>query len=126
VAHITLIARINDGSGKFPFVKVEFSKNHRPIAIEGGTYCLCPSCGNRTPIHVGRDIDVAYAALLNNESGKIVVPSIQAERSAETTARKTVRQAADEYIEQSRGLGRKTYLGYRLCALCACTAARLS
>jgi hypothetical protein len=43
MAHITLIARINDGSGKLPFVKVEFSKNHRPIAIEGGTYYLRPS-----------------------------------------------------------------------------------
>ena len=51
---------------------------------------------------MGKDIDVAYAALLNSESGKIVVPGIQAERSAETTARKTVRQAADGYIEQSR------------------------
>jgi len=116
MAHITLIARINDGSGKFPFVKVEFSKNHRPIAIEGGTYYLRPSSGNRTPVHVGKDIDVAYAALLNSELGKIVVPGIQAERSAEATARKTVRQAADGYIEQSRGLEHKTYLSYRAAA----------
>jgi hypothetical protein len=35
MAHYTLIARINAGNGKFPFVNVQFSKNHRPIPIEG-------------------------------------------------------------------------------------------
>jgi len=30
VAHYTLIARINAGNGKFPFVNAQFSKNHRP------------------------------------------------------------------------------------------------
>ena len=38
MAHYTLIARINAGDGKFPFVNVQFSKNHRPIPIEGATY----------------------------------------------------------------------------------------
>lgn len=41
--HYTLIARINAGDGKFPFVNVQFSKNHRPIPIEGATYYLRPS-----------------------------------------------------------------------------------
>jgi len=36
MAHYTLIARINTGDGRFPFVNVQFSKNHRPIPIEGG------------------------------------------------------------------------------------------
>jgi len=45
MAHYTLIARINAGNGKFPFVKVQFSKNHRPIPIEGATYYLRPSNG---------------------------------------------------------------------------------
>ena len=35
MAHFTLIARINAGDGKFPYANVQFSKNHRPIPIEG-------------------------------------------------------------------------------------------
>ena len=38
MAHYTLIARMNTGDGRFPFVNVQFSKNHRPTAIEGATY----------------------------------------------------------------------------------------
>ena len=37
MAHYTLIARINAGDGKFPFVNVQFSKNRRPIPIERAT-----------------------------------------------------------------------------------------
>jgi len=36
----TLVARINAGNRKFPFVNVQFSKNHRPIPINGATYYL--------------------------------------------------------------------------------------
>jgi hypothetical protein len=50
MAHYTLIARINTGDGRFPFVNVQFSKNHRPTPIEGATYYLRPtSGGKRTP-----------------------------------------------------------------------------
>jgi hypothetical protein len=42
MAHHTLIARINAGNGKFPFVNVQFSKNHRPIPIKGAIYYLRP------------------------------------------------------------------------------------
>ena len=60
MAHHTLIARINAGNGKFPFVNVQFSKNHRPIPIKGATYYLRPSnCGKRTPIRLGKDVAVA-------------------------------------------------------------------
>ena len=38
MANYTLIARINAGNGKFPFVNVQFTKNHRPIPIAGATY----------------------------------------------------------------------------------------
>jgi len=38
MARYTLIARINVGDGRFPFVNVQLSKNHRPIPIEGATY----------------------------------------------------------------------------------------
>ena len=31
MANYTLIARINAGDGKFPFVSVQFSKHHRPL-----------------------------------------------------------------------------------------------
>ena len=54
MAHFTLIARINAGDGKFPYVNVQFSKNHRPIPIEGATYYLRPANrGRRTPIRIG-------------------------------------------------------------------------
>jgi len=44
MANHTLVARISAGNGKFPFVNVQFSKNHRPIPIEGATPfpCLVP------------------------------------------------------------------------------------
>src|SRR5260370_1595564 len=60
MANYTLIARINAGNGKFPFVSVQYSKNHRPIPIEGATYYLRPtSRGKRTPIRIGKDVAVA-------------------------------------------------------------------
>jgi len=43
MAHSAFIARINAGDGKFPFVNVQFSKNHRPIPTDGETYYLRPS-----------------------------------------------------------------------------------
>ena len=71
MAHYTLIARINAGDGKFPFVNVQFSKNHRPIPIERATYYLRPSsCGKRTPIKIGKDVAVAHAALIRMEDGE--------------------------------------------------------
>jgi hypothetical protein len=66
----TLVARINAGNGKFPFVNVQFSKNHRPIPINGATYYLRPcSEGKRTPIRIGRDLTMAHAALLDIADG---------------------------------------------------------
>jgi len=71
MAHYTLIARINAGDGKFPFVNVQFSKNHRPIPIEGATYYLrLGSRGRRAPIRIGKDVNAAIAALLNMENCK--------------------------------------------------------
>jgi hypothetical protein len=67
MARYTLVARID---GKFPFDKVQFSKNHRPIPIEGTTYYLrLSSCGKRTPIKIGKDVGVAYTALIQMEDG---------------------------------------------------------
>jgi hypothetical protein len=71
MAHYTLIARINTGDGKFPFVNVQFSKNHRPIPIEGATYYLRPSSsGKRTPIKIGKDVAVAHTSLIRMEDGQ--------------------------------------------------------
>src|ERR1700687_15920 len=122
MAHYTLIARINAGNGKFPFLNVQFSKNHRPIAIEGATYYLRPSNGgNRTPIRIGKDVAAAHTALINMEYGQPLERStvVHADASpmlAGTAPRKTVRDAADEYIARSKQKSRKTYLGYRTAA----------
>jgi hypothetical protein len=71
MAHYTLVARINAGNGKFPFVNVQFSKNHRPIPIEGATYYLRPSnSGKRTPICVRKDLTAVHTALINTEFGR--------------------------------------------------------
>src|SRR5271166_2130035 len=70
MAHYTLIARINTGNGKFPFVNVQFSRNHRPIAIAGATYYLRPtSSSKRTPIKTGKDVGAAHTALIQMENG---------------------------------------------------------
>src|ERR1700694_1729762 len=70
MAHYTLIARINTGDGKFPFFNVQFSKNHRPIPIEGATYYLRPSSsGKRTPIKIGKDVAIAHTSLIRMEDG---------------------------------------------------------
>ncbi|HXN21664.1 MAG TPA: hypothetical protein VOA41_02845 [Candidatus Dormibacteraeota bacterium] len=70
MAHYTLIARINAGDGSFPFVNVQFSKNHRPIPMEGATYYLRSSSGTRTPIRIGKDLNAAHAALITMEAGR--------------------------------------------------------
>jgi integrase len=119
MAHYTLIARINAGNGKFPFVNVQFSKNHRPIPIEGATYYLRPSnSGKRTPIRIGKNAAAAHTALINVDYEQslerpTVVRADPPSMLAGTTPRKTVGEAAREYIERSKQKSRKTYLGYR-------------
>ena len=119
MAHYTLIARINAGDGKFPFVNVQFSRNHRPIPIEGATYYLRPgNRGSRTPIRIGKDLSAAIAALLNMEDCKAlnniaVLPTVRASVVPATVPRKTIAEAAREYIERSRQKSHKTFIGYR-------------
>jgi hypothetical protein len=119
MAHYTLIARINAGKGKFPFVNVQFSKNHRPIPIEGATYYLRPSnSGKRTPIRIGKDAAAAHTALINVDYEQslerpTVVRADPPSMLVDTTPRKTVGEAAREYIERSKQKSRKIYLGYR-------------
>ena len=119
MANYTLIARINAGNGKFPFVTVQYSKNHRPISIEGATYYLRPtSRGKRTPIRIGKDVAVAHTAMINMDYGRPVecpaVPEAHPQSVvAGTVSRKTVEEAALEYIQRSKQKSRKTYLGYR-------------
>ncbi len=119
MAHSTLIARGYAGKGKSLFMPVEFGKNHRPIPIEGATYYLRPSCGNRRPINVGKDVTAAYTALLNANDDKLperTVPQRPARPpigDLTSGTRKTLEQAAIEYIERSKDKSRKTYIGYR-------------
>jgi hypothetical protein len=108
MAHYTLIARINAGDGKFPFVNVPFSRNHPPIPIEGATYYLRPgNRGSRTPIGIGKDLNAASAALLNMGDCKAlnnvaVLPTVRASVVPATVPRKTIAEAAREYIRCSR------------------------
>jgi len=119
MAHYTLIARINAGNGKFPFVNVQFSRNHRPIPIDGATYYLRPSnSGKRTPIRIGKDLALAQTALVRLEGGQSFELPATVEAKPRATVpsnipRKTVLDAAHEYIERSRQKSRRTYLGYR-------------
>jgi len=108
MAHYTLIARINAGDGKFPFVNVQFSKNHRSFPIEGATYYLRPSSsGKRTPIKIGKDVAVAHTALIRMEDGKSLdnLATLHPEPqslSPVAARRKRVADAAREYIERSK------------------------
>ena len=117
--HFTLVARINAGDGRFPFIPVKFANNHRPIPIEGATYYLRPSCGNRKPINVGKDVTAAHTALINMEAGKTLegfAPKLDSTRpslSSIPVLRKTIEEAAAEYIGRSEQKEHKTYLGYR-------------
>jgi len=119
MAHYTLIARINAGDGKFPFVNVQFSKNHRPIPIEGATYYLRPSNrGRRAPIKIGKDLHAAMAALLNMEDAKVANniaawPAVRTPVAPVIIPRKTLAEAAQEYVERSKQKSRKTFIGYR-------------
>jgi site-specific recombinase XerD len=120
MAHYTLIARINVGDGKFPFVNVRFSKNHRPIPIEGATYYLRPSTsGKRTPFKIGKDITMAHTALIRVEDGQplertAALHAAPTSSIATAAPRRRVADAAREYIERSKQKSRRTYLGYRI------------
>ncbi len=118
MAHYTLIARINAGNGRFPFVNVQFTKTHRPIPIAGATYYLRCSGGARTPVRIGKDLARAHAALLHMDDRE--TPNEVREVTLRTPSnrpvgspRKTVVDAAREYLERSKQKSRKTYIGYR-------------
>jgi hypothetical protein len=94
-------------------------KSHRPIPIEGATYYLRPSNGGkRTPIRIGKDLALAHTALIGMDYGQpfeapTAVHADLPSTVPSTIARKTVGDAAREYIERSKQKSRKTYLGYR-------------
>ena len=97
---------------------MQFSKSHRPIPIENATCYIRSSSGKRTPIKIGRDITVAHTALIRMEDERLSdIPaslSMTPQSVIPTAAhRKTVREAAKEYIERSKQKSHKTYLGYR-------------
>jgi len=118
MAHYTLIARISAGNGRFPFVNVRFTKAHRPIPIAGATYYLRRSGGARTPIRIGKDLAAAHAALLHIDDRAIPnevreVPLRTPSNKPVYSQRRTVVDAAREYLERSKQKSRKTYIGYR-------------
>jgi len=118
MAHFTLIARINAGNGRFPFVNVQFTKTHRPIPIAGATYYLRRSGGARTPIRIGKDLAAAQAAFLHMDDREIPNEVREVTLRAPSNKpigpqRKTVVDAAKEYLERSKQKSRKTYIGYR-------------
>ena len=78
MAHYALIARINAGDGKFPFVNTQFSKNHRPIgpSKEQPTTCVLATGASAHLSEFGRDLYAAVAALLNLENGKALPEGI--------------------------------------------------
>jgi len=65
VANYALIARINAGDGKFPFVSGQFSKNHRPIPIEATTYY--PSERRRGVLHSPASLPSKKRHITNND-----------------------------------------------------------
>lgn len=111
---------INAGDGKFPFVNVRFSKNHRPVPIEGATYYIRPtSSDKRTPFKIGKDISLAYTALIRREDGKSLDTLVRSHSESQSVAptdapRKKLAEAAREYIERSKQKSHRTYLGYRV------------
>lgn len=67
-ARVAFLARVNDGSGKFPFQEVIISRG-RPKAPQGATkyYLRYTQNGRRVTESVGSDIDLAYIAFQNRE-----------------------------------------------------------
>ncbi len=98
---------------------MQFTKTHWPIPIAGATYYLRPgNRGSRTPIRTGKDLNAAIAALLNLEDCKAlnnvaVLRTIRASEVPAAVPRKTIADAAREYIERSRQKSHKTFIGYR-------------
>lgn len=65
---VTFLARVNDGTGKFPFVVVQFKKN-QPIAPDNATmyYLRYSNLGQRKTESVGRDLEQAFTQYRNRE-----------------------------------------------------------
>ena len=97
---------------------MRFTKTHRPIPVAGATYYLRRSGGARTTICIGKDLAVAHAALLHIDDRAIPnevreVPLRRPSNKPVGSQRKTVVDAAREYLERSKQKSRKTYIGYR-------------
>jgi len=79
MAHYTFIARINAGDGNFPFVNVQFSKNHRrnltmkatrtTAALTFRTTIPLRSGAPCAPIKIDKDVAVAHTAVIRMEDG---------------------------------------------------------
>jgi integrase len=67
-AKVLLLARVPDGTGKYPFIPVSI-KRGRPVPVDNATaYYLRYSVGGKRIVKaVGADIDAAYVAFQNTE-----------------------------------------------------------
>jgi hypothetical protein len=115
MAHYTLIARINAGNGRFPFVNVQFRKAHRPIPIAGATYYLRRSGGARTPIRIGKDLAAAHAALLHMDDRE--VPNEVREVTLRTPSNKPVgsqRKTVVDELESTSNAANRSHARHTL------------
>src|SRR5207245_10432014 len=126
MGHYTLIARINAGDGKFPFVNLQFSKKHRPIPIEGELTTSVRATGAAVLQSESEKISIRRSQLLlNMEDCKTpnniaALPTTRASVVPSTVPRKTITEAAREYIERSSQKSRKNlyWLSHRRQSIC--------
>jgi len=114
----TLLARVPDGQGKFPFVPI-LIKGGKPVPILGATayYLRYTDQGKRITRALGSDLQQAYLAYANrliaaeHENLGLPVPATVA-----STSRRELRRSIIQFLEEREQLGRAwgTIVLYRL------------
>jgi integrase/recombinase XerD len=131
-AKVVLAARVNDGTGKFPFVKVEIKRNaiKLPVEVDGKVYmddallgfyaryphvvgnCLFPGCTGKVSRHVqslGKDHVEAFAQYQRIErdfsrvrEGKLPVEEVKATKKG-----RSIEEIVSEFEETIKNKQRK-------------------
>lgn len=72
-SRITLLARVPDGRGSFPFVQVEFDENGQPMPPQGATsyYMRFRDGGARYTEPLGSDLNEAFARYQEKIEGRV-------------------------------------------------------
>src|SRR5258708_25864720 len=112
---LSFLARVRDGQGNFPFVKVQ-SRRGQPVPIPGATsfYLRYRENGKRVILPLGNDLAAAYSKytnrVLNAERQSLGLPvtSLAPERRA-------ILSALSQYVDEMDKLDmpRKTIHAYR-------------